>query len=396
MAKPTLQQIQLLLLMLVPVALLFSRAMLSLCIVAIAAVIITGFNYRKTLLTQLTIWSCTPLLIFFTGWYQHPLAPGTYDYFATLLMYPVAAVALQLVDSKSLRRFILVWIALGFVSLLYPLGWYITHVNEVHLAYGRGQSLPTFMDGDHVRYGIFLNSVLLLLAVVTGIRPLYRNILIILLCLVIAIIAVRTAWIGMMLIAVGGALSRDIAARKLFRKMTWFIVPLSVLAWLYIPTVKQKISYAVYDYLQFEQTQNSSYSDGTRRSINYSAWQAVKKDYIAGTGWDGIEPAIRTSFARHYPGKTLAFYWPFNQWLYWWLGGGLLSLLLFSAWLFYPLFAGLRQANSAIWIWTLFIAATCVVESTLSLQYGVALHAWPIAIFWSWRSRHKEHSAEDL
>jgi len=41
--------------------------------------------------------------------------------------------------------------------------------------------------------------------------------------------------------------------------------------------------------------------------------------------------------------KNTEFGWPFNQWLYWWMGSGWWGMLLFSGWLLYPIILGFQQ-----------------------------------------------------
>jgi hypothetical protein len=65
------------------------------------------------------------------------------------------------------------------------------------------------------------------------------------------------------------------------------------------------------------------------------------------------------------------------------MGSGIIGMLLFTAWLYYPFLYGWKKKNNGLVYWTVAITASCLVESTLALQYGVFLHAWPLALLWN-------------
>ncbi len=367
-----------------------SRALLSIAPVAMVLVLIVFIPSVKALFRQpMVAWSFVPLLLFLTGWYQAPLHLETYDYLLTLLMYPIAALAGCCYISKNAKIYQYAWLIVGGLSLLYPAFWYINHATEVNAAYGRGQSLPTFMSGDHIRYGLFLNSMLLIGATIPTRRYILRNVLLLLLVAIIVIMAVRTAWISMIIIIMFAAFAKTIEARRLFKGLLAALIPIAIAAYLVVPTVKQKVNYALYDHQQYQQQQDISYSDGVRRSINTAAWKSITEDKAGGAGWAAVPANIQQRYTKVY-GAPPPFNWPFNQWLFWWMGGGLVAVILFSCWLLYPVWWGFKNNNAAVACWTLVIAASCMVESTLSLQYGVLVHVWPLALLW----KHKPSISE--
>ena len=253
-----------------------------------------------------------------------------------------------------------------------------------------GQSLPTFMDTDHVRFSIFLCSSFLFLLIYNTSRSLQSSLLKIGLFLLIIFLSVRTGWVILFVITVCFIIWPDgrLVKKNIVQAFTVFILLVftAVAAYSIFPTVQQKIAYTVYDWQQYQPgTYDSNYSDGARRAVNYTAWQAVRHTGGSNTGWAGIAAALQTAFAKYFSGAVLNYGWPFNQYLFWWMGSGWWGMLLFSAWLFYPVYWGIKYKNKGLVCWTLAIAASCFAESTLVLQYGVWLHAWPIAILWKQR-----------
>lgn len=296
-------------------------------------------------------------------------------------MYPLAGIAAEKFVNHNSQQIKHVWLLAIAVSLLYPIGYYLMHAAEVHIAYGQGRSLPTFMDNDHVRYGIFLNSGLLFLLTIDQLKASLRNRLIILLTAIIIFMAVRTAWVSLFIILIGGAFLKFNG--YFIRKLLVVLIPAFAIAYFFIPTVRQKINYTIYDSRQINNsTEAIKYSDGTRRIVNYAAWKAITEDKQTGKGWLAVVFVVEKSFRKHFPQHQPQFGFPFNQWLFWYIGGGIIGVIGFTVWLLFPVWWGIKNKNLPVVIWTLVITASCLVESTLSFQYGVFLHAWVIALLW--------------
>ena len=156
-----------------------------------------------------------------------------------------------------------------------------------------------------------------------------------------------------------------------------------VLSYLIVPTIHQKIAYSIWDWQQFQPGKyDPNYSDGTRRAINLSAWNSINNRSNINAGWSGISNILQESFTRNFANQKTEYGWPFNQWLFWWMGSGWWGMLLFTGWLLYPLFINIKKIDAGLICWTIAIALSCIVESTLNYQFGVFLHIWPIAFMW--------------
>jgi hypothetical protein len=95
---------------------------------------------------------------------------------------------------------------------------------------------------------------------------------------------------------------------------------------------------------------------------------------------DGL--AYQIFYKKDFGNQKTEYGWPFNQWLFWWMGSGWWGMLLFTGWLLYPLFINIKKIDAGLICWTIAIALSCIVESTLNYQFGVFLHIWPIAFMW--------------
>jgi hypothetical protein len=336
----------------------------------------------------LFLWSILPLFLWLLGAYQQPFAPVNFDYLLTLAMYPATVLVVQQTNIHvQQNQWIKIWLGAALIGLLYPLGYYATHIVVANQAYGTGQSLPTFMDTDHVRFSIFLCSALLFLIYFPIYTKNLRAAFILFLTAVILFLSVRTGWAILIiflllfpLLTLKSILNLPFYKMVLGIALLFFLV---VVSYELFPTIQQKIAYSIWDWKQFHPgNYNPNYSDGTRRAINFSAWKSITDANGSNTGWAGIPTVLRQSFSHYFNEAKTEFGWPFNQWLFWWMGSGCWGMIAFSVWLFYPVFVGLKKKNTAIVIWTIAIAISCLVETTLNYQYGVFLHIWPLALLW--------------
>jgi O-antigen ligase len=356
-------------LLLMLAGLLFSRAVLSISHALFLIFFIVNYQKQKSLTSGMLSWSLFALLLPLLGCWQMPFTARHFDLLLTWSMYPIAFLIVSGLDKSTLYRFIHWCRIAACAGIVYALSSYLLSQATWTTAYGTGQSLPTFMDTDHVRFGLFLCGIGLLTWLSNNLSVRTKLIYLLFLLMAILFMAVR---------------NESIVQRRLRPVLILLVIMVAAsLGFLLFPTVQQKWAYTVYDWQQYAaQPEQLGYSDGARRFINSLAWDVAGKYTFTGAGWANIAPVLQSAFAEKYPGQTLGFGWPFNQWLFWWLGSGIIGMVSFTAWLLYPLIKGWQEKNSGIIAWTTAITASCWVESTLSLQYGVWLHAWILAFVW--------------
>jgi hypothetical protein len=370
--------------------LFWSRALLSIvqgiwALYAIGQLIHSkSFNFKDPIF----IWSLAPLCCWTLGAFQHPLAMANFDYALTLAVYPATVLVVKTIPKKIInKQLVYSWLAATAIGLVLPIYWYVNHQISAHNLLGSGQALPTFMDTDHVRFSILLCSNVLLLLSASFITKKMRFALVLLLTILILFLAVRTGWVLLFFIIIAYCLLIVVEKKSIkpFQvvALIFIVVLLASAAYYLFPTVQQKIAYTIYDWQQFQPGKfNANYSDGTRRAINYAAIKSIESGEGSNIGWSSIPAILNQSLAHYFSGVNTNFGWPFNQWLFWWMGSGWWGALLFSAWLFYPAIVGFKQKNKGIIIWTIAIAISCLAEATLNYQYGVFLHVWPLVILW--------------
>ena len=368
--------------------LLWSRAILSISM-GLMAIYAVYYLIQKniTLVSPLFFWSICPLILAFTGIYQAGFTQANLSFLLTLMVYPVAGITAIVAEKYSFTKTISQpWIHAALIALLYPLGWFIFNAKETFELYGRGRTLPVFMDTDHVRFSIFLCSALLFtLLPVSNAR--YKKISFAVLLGAILFLSVRTGWVIAGIIITGYGIyylkSKPVRNKHLTRNILIAIIAfITILA--ITPTVQQKIRYTLYDWNTYNaKGYDSTYSDGVRRAINAVAWKAISEDHATAIGWSAIPSALQQKFTQVLNGQSTEYGWPFNQWLFWWMGSGWWGMVLFSIWLFFPAWYGYQHKNPFLIIWTVAIAFSCLVETTINYQYGALLHVWPLLVCWN-------------
>lgn len=371
--------------------LLWSRAILSISMGA--WLLFSLWHFRSWIgvwrTNPLFLWGISPVALGLLGIWQSPAAPAGWDHLLSLATYPVVALSITsiaFIDNRLFNKLVYYWIIAACIAVLYPLGWYVLNTTAAHERYNSGQSLPVFMDQDHVRFSIFLSAAALL---AWFNRHLHQWLLPACIFLLISIIflSVRTGWVlafmMVTMVSVQSLFTKPHKNWKRFFLITTCLVTIGIVAWLVFPTVQHKIRYSLYDWQQYTAGKyDPTLSDNVRYAINSAAVHAIESG-DQNKGWANIPETLQNHFTRLFPAYTTNFGWPFNQWLFWWMGSGWWGMLLFTVWLFFPAYWGLRKQNMAIVCWTFAVAASCVVEANLGYQYSIWLHAW--IILWKFR-----------
>lgn len=377
------------LLMIISLAgLLWSRAILSLS--ASLWIVWLLVHSRKDIFhdgnKSLLIWGISPVLIAVLGCWQHSFAKEDLDHLLTLSTYILAALAGSLIAVKYSTTVLLkYWVWTSLIALAYPLFWYIMHYQETLIRYGSGQTVPVWMDDDHVRFGMFL-AISCFMSVVLFVQQKIMRLIGIFLLVSILVLAIRTAWIMILIMVLVTTLFILLYGTR-FQKKILIIGIISMLAIAAItyqlsPGIQQKIAYTLYDWQQFEAGKaDPTLSDATRRVINGESWKLIQTGEN-NIGWSAIDDVIRKSIQKNYPQQSFDFGWPFNQWLFWWMGSGMIGMLFFSVWLIYPLIRGIRKKNIALSAVSAAIIVSCLIETNLAYQYSVWIHAWIVALLW--------------
>ncbi|MBI5370948.1 MAG: O-antigen ligase family protein [Sphingobacteriales bacterium] len=240
--------------------------------------------------------------------------------------------------------------------------------------YGKGQVAYILMKGDHQRFSIWISGCLALswyLFVLE--KKKWALFYILFFSLFLVVLSVRTGWLFTILMTFAGGLMY--LKKKRSPRLWWWTllaVLLMGLTAISVPFVRHKIRYIKWEWSDRREAEKLGASDAVRRMVNERTVKLIA-DHPAGLGSRKAEKALRDEMDAWYPQLQVKYEWPFNQYLYWWLTAGwvLGSLpVLLMLFLLYRLYFT-RNYFTAVWV--LFMAITCVYESTMEMQYGLFL-----------------------
>lgn len=376
------KNIPLLLMIISLTGLYFSRAILSIATGLWFVYGIVGLIRQKEKINKkpLVLWTLSfPLLCLMGSWQCDWFHPQNQQILLTALAYPAWGLGLLAIkDPQQWKQIQYVWIITAVLGLCYPVLAFFGDIQGNIQALGSGKALPVFMDTDHVRFGILLASAVAVNWILLKEDPANKWLKISLLFLIAGILftAIRTAWALLYILFIGWFL---LETKK--KTIALFLLISIGAATYQIPTVKNKIHYTIYDFEQYNQKgYDADYSDGVRRELNRVSWNAIQEKSFSNIGWANIPERLQTEFKKATKGGKTNFGWPFNQWLFWWMGVGFGGMLLFTLWLFYPTLYAWRNKNAYTAIWTLAIAASCLVECTINYQFGIIVHILPLLL----------------
>jgi O-antigen ligase len=114
------------------------------------------------------------------------------------------------------------------------------------------------------------------------------------------------------------------------------IIFLPLLAYSTIPSLQNRINYAIWDLSHYAKDESFQKSDSERIISLQMAWQVVKEHPILGVGSGDLMHSIEEKYAVQYPDFKVKE--PHNNFLFVWLSTGLLGLMAFLFSFLYPLF----------------------------------------------------------
>src|SRR5690606_28094758 len=151
------------------------------------------------------------------------------------------------------------------------------------------------------------------------------------------------------------------------------------LAFNYVPTLKNRLDHTHYSFIMFQEgNMSGDYSD-IGRYISYElALKIIQQNPLSGVGAGDIMDAMKEKYARYYPHipeeQKLV---PHNQFLTVGVAGGIPAMILFTLWVFYPLFE-IKKNRQGFFLFFLWLAlmVPLMVEPVLEIQFGVFVYVF--------------------
>lgn len=297
----------------------------------------------------------------------------------------------------------LFWIALTLAGAAWSSYHYFTDPQEMAAGYLRAHTLPTPLQGDHVRF-----SWMVVIALFGTAGLLYRYqaqqrrvfvliIVFILLTAYLHLLAVRTglgAFYGSLLLGAGWVLIRQRSFR-LAAGIGAGLLLLPLIAWFLFPTLQNRVRYIRYDQGYFEK---GHYWRGGNDALRVISWKAGislwQSSPWLGTGFGDLKQELDTWYQRQYPDMTQEEHLlPASEWILYAAAAGIAGLLGFTAALLLPLFSRVRS-RGPWWILNAAAGFTLLFDIGLEVQYGVFIHAFVLLAGREWLNAQNNTSLQ--
>ena len=249
--------------------------------------------------------------------------------------------------------------------------------------YNFSNILPTLVENDHICFSL---SVALFTAWCVYVFPLlhgkaakwFIGITIGVCSAFLHLLSAKSGLVAWYLMVLGWSIYVGLKKSKwLGLSMLVCFVLFVFLAFRYVPTFQQRISYVRYTYEVYKNGNiTGDYSD-MGRMISYDiAIKLIKKHPLTGVGAGDILEEMKKGYDKWYPQvKEEQRLFPHNQFLTIALGCGLLAVLIFIVWLIWPLIHLEKSRAGAFFLITwIMLLVPLLVEPFLEIQFGVFVY----------------------
>jgi O-antigen ligase len=301
-----------------------------------------------------------------------------------LLALPFCCLAIREIEAGTRRKLIVFALAVLAASMVKSTGSYLLNHQEVAEAYLKAKVMSVDMHGDHVRYGWLLSLIFSwLLFAVTEYRSALSRIafrgltaLTVGLAVYLHLLASKTGLMGLYLsLAIWAWSYRGI---KMVRWMTASTLLLPVLAWLLLPTFRNRLKFILWD---FQHYTRGGYTEGlsdTPRVLSLEAGRDLLSGHPwLGTGFGDLRNEMNGWYLEHASFiKEYEQLLPSNEFLLHGAAAGIPLAILFSVVVLLP-FRLPSHRKSMAWISFHAIAvAGFMYEIGLETQYGIFIYAF--------------------
>jgi O-antigen ligase len=313
-------------------------------------------------------------------------------FFGTFLAFFI----LPKVGNLTLKYILFIFITIIAVSELVVLTNYFFDFKNINIEIGQGGYMPT--PSNHIRYSILV-AFSLLFAIELWINAIKfdikKEVLVLKLSIALGLVAIHVITVrsGLFIFYVV-ALIRIIAyiwSQKKWIYFLYFICLGSVflfLSYRYIPSLKEKVSYTLWDMEMYQKGTILKYSDGERFTSIEAGLEVGKINKTLGVGYGDMYDEIKYYYYSHHPELSVII--PHNQFVTTFAGAGFVGLVLLLIGLFVPLYLQIKNSNWFFIMVILSMILSFIFESTIENTLGVTIMAYWAALFLNFGKNESE------
>jgi O-antigen ligase len=157
------------------------------------------------------------------------------------------------------------------------------------------------------------------------------------------------------------------------------IIFLPLIAYFTIPSLQNRINYAIWDIKHYGENESFQKSDSERIISLQMAWQVVKEHPILGVGAGDLMNSIAEKYAAQYPNFKVKE--PHNNFLFVWLSTGLLGLIAFLFSFAAPLFYHKNYKNDLFLLFHVVMFVSFSVDYIVEGTFGAFFYTFFVCLF---------------
>ena len=301
-----------------------------------------------------------------------------------ILLLPLAFSFTPRFTPRQLQVFTVFLHAVLMAACGYTISFLVRDAAFYIKGYDVSHVLPVIPKGDHIRFSLAIAAGIIWGVYAYPLLPgkgarIFTAASCLLLSIFLHVLAARTGLVAWYVFIAGWCVYLVLhrKTRVIGASLILFFIIAGIMAFTYIPTLRQRLGYFKYTLIVYKQGEMSGeYSDMGRLMSYDIAWRLIKQDPVLGVGAGDILQSMKKGYDQWYPQvKEEQRLVPHNQFLVVALGCGIPTLVLFIAWIFYPLFQIKRNRAGFFFLisWTI-LFLSLLVEPMLEVQFGVFVY----------------------
>ena len=296
------------------------------------------------------------------------------------LLLPFGFGSAYYLSKKQLKYLFYLILACAILSSFWIIGVFILDYNQLSALRNAGKYIPSPIN--HVRLSLWL-AFSIAIALYFYVKEKQKKIKIALLVaavylfIFIHFFAVRSGILALYLVCLLFIIQYIIASKSWTKGIAILLalVTMPILAYLTVPSLKDRIEYSKWDLRQLEYNADiSNHSDSKRIASLKASINAIQYNPFFGSGTGDIKNQIEISYAEILPQLSKKEkLMPHNQFLYVAVGFGIVGLLIFCYLLFIIFFKGEQRKNTLLLAAALILLSSFMWEATIESQLGVTI-----------------------
>ncbi|MCB0704200.1 MAG: O-antigen ligase family protein [Saprospiraceae bacterium] len=297
------------------------------------------------------------------------------------LILPFAFVSMPRLKKPEVLTVLYFLLIIMTVACIYVGMNYLANFDAVNEMIGKGKPIPT--PSNHIRFSLVLGF-----SIISGMALYYEGfylqyrwerwlipILTLFLFGFIHILAVRSGLIVLYLAIFFTSIRYAYLTRRfaVVGAVLLALVSLPVLTYQTIPSFRQKVNYARWDFLQYTQGTGQYYSDSERFLSMEVGLKIGNQHPLFGVGAGDLKKEVIQNYETTFDGQQDP-KMPHSQFLTIYAGTGLCGLLLFLFGFFFPLFYKRQYQSTLFLAFHVIIFFSFFMENTIENNFGVSFY----------------------